>query len=545
MIPKTNAIAAFKPPISELQNWIPNQPQTQPPPRLTQSFKPAELPITTPQERLTAISDDLDINANRLTEPASTFDSNGPSKTIDGHPFPEADELLKTIQAQLPELGLAQNNKLNPQEGYSQTPLADQIRTALFTQKQLPVTELANFLSQGLKTRLTSLDDKNVQTEVQIEPGFWLGLSELCSCFNLAEFVASNDLDNQYKEAFTPDAMRRGDYVFNQELKYQNQDYWRMRLGPPRKILADQDKLAIKEGLLDEDHEFKNIDMTYGHMFGNKEWNEFLPDLTAFADLNALEEYTGHDWAVMNPFFVSNDKTASDFNKAKLQDPLQAEMALLKNIMVNSGINSMKAIYLLNEFSMEQTNTLANGKPIDTFNIPKNNLLQQSDLFGAQAPIPEKSDRLQIPPFVSMSDSFLVAKRFLGEGLKMYRLINDQSHVGIFSVSRMPSEREFILQQGREYRVLSTPTAWGKTFGEVYPDIPLVEVELVNKNAKTPISSLDLQSQYQDRPWLIKRMCDFAKHFERNDLLYLIGQQVPEMKDYILNQSEYNDGQMF
>lgn len=328
--------------------------------------------------------------------------------------------------------------------------------------EKVSVEDLALLTKQPELAKI--VNTKNGESlEIHVGKGVYVPAAALANCVNWTEFSASQELTDSYL-----------DLIYNLQM-------------PETATLLNfaSHKLEVHHPQL------KHIS------------TRDLPGIATIKAYTNFLDSKANTWS--NPkhlqVFLDNWRGA-DLNTA-------VRLSIMHSIMVNDGLNTLKALHVLNRLDGQ----------------PNNPEINPDILFSAQRILDKDTSLFQAPQYISASSSFDVAKKFYKPNKAIFCFNTQNSHITVKNLSNFENESEFPIQAGERYKK-ADDSPWFQYLQRKHPHTRLIGFEPVTPSDWN--SNPSLTYQYQVRPWLIEKMLKLAWLTERPDLATRIVNLVPE-----------------
>lgn len=236
---------------------------------------------------------------------------------------------------------------------------------------------------------------------------------------------------------------------------------------------------------------------------------EYLP-MADFPGLATLRSFTSTLDSYANTW--SNPEHYATFLQNCKCDALSDDVrsAIWHTLMVNDGINTLKAIHVLNLFNSDTQAPAA----------------QEGVLFSSQRKLPDRISEYRTPQYFSSTPDIEIAEDFYTPGKVMLCIKDKNQHVAIQDLSIWPNEHEFAIQAGETFRIVSPKTPWISEIQTRHPTLALVGLEPVN--APAWLNNRSLPAHLTERPWLVEKLYKLAYLSRQPELAARFRQTAPE-----------------
>lgn len=186
--------------------------------------------------------------------------------------------------------------------------------------------------------------------------------------------------------------------------------------------------------------------------------------------------------------------------------------AIWHMVMVNDGINTLKALAVLNQLAPSNTPSVLTPKI----------------LFSSQRTPRLKDHQFELRQVLSTTPIQDIALQFYDVGKTLLCFKDAGTHPTTASLSFFPQEHEIPLQPGERFRTVAANTSWLKAVtARIPPGHRCIGFE--PENPSDWITNTHLKVHFQHRPWLIHKMFRLAHLLNKPDLVTTITTAVPEV----------------
>lgn len=335
-----------------------------------------------------------------------------------------------------------------------------------------PKLSVADLLIIAEQPKLARISEKGVNSKLEIHLGqdVWVPASQLNQCIDYQEFSADDALARSY-----------------------------LRQVLDHRILTPENV-----------HYFDDVELPVDHsQMSALLVNDFPGIATLRAYTCKLDSYT-NTWS--NPNHLHTLLTEWRDQEATINQIVRS--SIWHTIMVNDGINTVKALTVLNRLISNSGN-------------PE---IKSQTLFSAQCVWPSNQALVHIPQYVSATPVYGVAKGFHRPHKVIYCIRDAESHVDISSFSACRHEREFSIQSGEQFRIVPRKDPWLTALQQAHPDAKLVGLEPLHPSDWSRVESLS--GQYAKRPWLIEKLIKLAWLLNQPEVAARILKEIPEVQEY-------------